>query len=206
MSSRNDTVDELSTKYIKSLRDQCMKKGIQGIKGLGTIFRSMDNDYTRRLNLDEFKRGMRVYGLDIDDESLTRMFNKFDRDGNSVVDFEEFLAQLRPPMAQCRVDVVNQAFDKLDVTKDGLLMVDDLTGTFSKYAERHPKYQSGEWSQERVLESFIETFDTPGNPDGKVTRDEFLNYYAGVSSTVDEDEYFDMMMRSCWGLPSKKKK
>ena len=34
----------------------------------------------------------------------------------------------------------------------------------------------------------------------KVTYDEFVNYYAGVSSSIDLDIYFDIMMRQTWKL------
>jgi hypothetical protein len=36
-----------------------------------------------------------------------------------------------------------------------------------------------------------------------VTEEEFISYYAEVSLTVHDDEYFDMMMRSSWGLDNK---
>jgi hypothetical protein len=42
-----------------------------------------------------------------------------------------------------------------------------------------------------VLRNFLDSIDTPGNPDGKLTREKFMNYYAGVSLTVDDDSYFD---------------
>lgn len=59
---------------------------------------------------------------------------------------------------------------------------------------------SGEWSIERVLETFLDAFDSAEDKDGSVTRLEFLQYYAAVSTTVDDDSYFDLMMRSSWGL------
>jgi hypothetical protein len=72
-----------------------------------------------------------------------------------------------------------------------------------KKRKKYPKFVSGEWTEEQVLQHFLNSIDTPCNPDGKVTREEFINYYAGVSSTVDDDSYFDLMMRACYGLPNR---
>jgi len=71
---------------------------------------------------------------------------------------------------------------------------------YKKNVQKHPKFQSGQWTEEETLRYFLDSLDTPGSPDGKVTREEFQNYYAGVSATVDDDCYFDLMMRSCYGL------
>ena len=34
----------------------------------------------------------------------------------------------------------------------------------------------------------------------QVTWDDFINYYAGVSASIDQDAYFDLMMRNNWKL------
>ena len=74
---------------------------------------------------------------------------------------------------------------------------------YRKHAESHPNYRSGKWTLDETLANFLDAFDNPDDKDGVVTREEFLEYYAGVSSTVDDDSYFDLMMRSSWGLPQK---
>jgi calcyphosin len=47
---------------------------------------------------------------------------------------------------------------------------------------------------------FLDTFDVGGIPDGKVTPAEFLNYYNNVSSSIDNDDYFELMMRNAWHI------
>jgi len=56
------------------------------------------------------------------------------------------------------------------------------------------------------MREFSETFETQHNvimgkpADGKVTADEFEEYYANISASIDGDEYFALMMRNAWKL------
>ena len=52
----------------------------------------------------------------------------------------------------------------------------------------------------QVLNDFLETFEVGGVVDGKVTFDEFTNYYNRVSSSIDNDDYFELMMRNAWHI------
>ena len=39
-----------------------------------------------------------------------------------------------------------------------------------------------------------------GNGDGTVSIEEFEDYFAGVSSSIDRDDYFETMMKNSWKL------
>ncbi|XP_078574060.1 calcyphosin-like protein isoform X1 [Branchiostoma floridae x Branchiostoma japonicum] len=178
------------------LRLQCLSRGSSGIKGLGRVFRIMDDDANRKLDFAEFKKGLRDYGLSLEPGEVQTMFGHFDKDGSGAIDFDEFLLNLRPPMSKARKEVIMQAFNKLDKTGDNVITIADLKGVYN--CKHHPKYKSGEWTEDQVFGEFLKSFDE--NMDGTVTHDEFFNYYAGVSASIDNDAYFCLMMRNAWKL------
>ena len=54
-------------------------------------------------------------------------------------------------------------------------------------------------TKDDIFNEFLEAFgDKDG--DGTVTKDEWYEYYAAVSASVDDDEYFVTMMNNAWGL------
>ena len=48
-----------------------------------------------------------------------------------------------------------------------------------------------------VLNEFLDTFDVGGEKDGKVTRNEFENYYTNIGASIDNDDYWINQSSSC---------
>ncbi|NXD05423.1 CAPSL protein, partial [Certhia familiaris] len=183
---------------MERLRLQCLAKGSAGIKGLGKAFQIIDGNKSRTLDFNEFLRGLHNYAVMINKEEAEELFKIFDKDGNGTIDFDEFLASLRPPMSNARKEIVLQVFQKIDKTGDGIITIEDLRGTYN--AKYHPKYINGDWTEDQVFRAFLDNFASPYDKDEKVTTQEFLNYYAGVSASIDTDIYFIVMMKNAWKL------
>jgi Ca2+-binding EF-hand superfamily protein len=86
----------------------------------------MDTDFNKRLSLQEFYKGLNIFGIKLVEEDAKVLFDAFDKNKDSQIDFMELVSKLRPPMTKGRIEVINQAFDLLDANKDGVLNMDDL--------------------------------------------------------------------------------
>jgi Ca2+-binding EF-hand superfamily protein len=182
---------------LKRLREMCLSRGVHGIIGIGRTFRAMDDNGSRSLDRQELENGIRDFGLKMERAEIDELFNSLDRNLDSRISFDEFLESLRPPMSKARLDMIDKAFRKMDKTSDGVITVTDIKLTYD--ATHHPKYLSGEWTEDQVFKHFMDVFQ-PGDHDDKVTRDEFINYYSGVSASIDDDQYFVAMMKRAWKL------
>ena len=126
---------------------------------------------------------------------------------NGDVDFDEFIRVVVGPMNQFRTQLCLKAFDKIDMSGDGVLDINDIKGRYD--ASKHPDVKSGKKTHDEVLKEFLETFETHHNTlhgaqsDGQVTKEEFVEYYTNISANIDNDAYFDLMMSNAWQLDSR---
>uniref|UniRef100_A0A8C3FRX5 EF-hand domain-containing protein n=1 Tax=Chrysemys picta bellii TaxID=8478 RepID=A0A8C3FRX5_CHRPI len=157
---------EIHTNPIEKLRAQCLARGSAGIKGLARVFHIMDDDKSRSLDLAEFVKGLSSAGIMLGSREAQQIFSLCDKNSSGTMDFEEFLEALRPPMSAARKQIIADAFHKLDKTGAGVVSVEDLHGVYD--GKTHPKYQSGEWTEEQVFRAFLDSFDSPSDKDGKV--------------------------------------
>ena len=91
---------------------------------------------------------------------------------------------------------MKQAFAKLDVGGEGAIDAGKVAGQFD--AASTPDVISGRSSAEEAQIEFLETFDVGGEIEGMVTLSEFINYYTNIGACVDNDDYFEMMIRTAW--------
>ncbi|ROT77620.1 Crustacean calcium-binding protein 23 [Penaeus vannamei] len=166
--------------------------------GTIVLFRRLDKDHSWTLSKDELSKGVAQFGLDFSEGDVTKLFAAFEKDGQSGINYEEFLDALRPSMTAPRKEAVEAVFKHLDKTGDGVVTLADLKGVYS--AKNHPKVLKKEATEEELLTKFLNMFESNTSVDGKVTKKEFTDYYSGLSKAIDDDDYFVSVVKMSWGL------
>ena len=94
--------------------------------------------------------------------------------------------------------MVGLAFQQFDKDGNGVVDVQEVIGVYD--ASKHPDVISGRKTSGQVLREFLDGFDVGGEVDGKVTLSEFENYYSNISASIDDDDYFELMIRNAWHI------
>ena len=183
---------------MKQMRNELKEHGCHGFHGIQRKFRIMDDDGNGTLSLGEFKKGVKELGMAVTDGELRRVFDHFDKQRTGSIGFEEFLQALRNPLDESRAAIIKLAFNSLDTDGSGVL---DPAELMEKYdASQHPDVLAGKKTETQVLREWMAMFEVGGEQDGKVTFNEFVNYYHNLSASIDDDQYFELMIRNAWHI------
>jgi Ca2+-binding EF-hand superfamily protein len=186
-----------SEALLKKVREFVNRRGEYGIRGLARSFKIMDDGGDKMLDRDDFKWGLYDYGVHLDEDQFNVLLDEFDRNGDGLISFDEFLVTIRGPMSDRRIELVQMAYQLLDKNGDGTVTKSDLSTAYD--CSNHPAVISGEKTEDDVIVAFMEQWETQDR-DGIITPSEFQEYYKDVSASIDDDDYFELMMRNAWHI------
>jgi Ca2+-binding EF-hand superfamily protein len=187
---------EPPNQVLAKICDTLKARGAHGIRGLGHVFRRMDNNGDKKFDRNEFMWGLRENGHKLTPSEFERIFKYFDKNNDGTVSYNEFLRGVRGEMNERRVSFVMMAFAKMDKDGSGKIDLSDVANTYD--VTFHPKFKSGEATKDEILMEFMAQWDD--SKDGKVSKEEWIDYYTDVSASIDEDDYFELMMRNAWHI------
>lgn len=178
------------------VRNAVLARGIKTMNRLSSSFRIMDDDRSFTLSPEELFTGLKDYGVDLSPEDCAKVVGAFDTNKDGSIDVTEFLVALRGNMNDRREELVALAFKQLDKRGKGVVKFSDLCKIYD--ASMHPEVKAGQASEEDIILQFISSWDRNG--DGDITLQEFVEYYKTLSCSIDNDEYFELMIRNAWHL------
>ena len=80
---------------LRDIKEKLKGRGTLGIRGMARMFKILDNNGNRQLDLNELQWGMKDFGIALDSEQAQTILAYFDRDRSGTVNYDEFLRALR---------------------------------------------------------------------------------------------------------------
>jgi Ca2+-binding EF-hand superfamily protein len=190
------------------------QKGTRAAVDVVRNFYAADDDNDDFLDVYEFRRACQQSGLSFPPGEEALLFQACGQgshpgvQGASVISVPQFLNSLHGDMSPERLQAVEKAWTHLggDLAEETSSISPSVLK--EKIAcEQHPRVMRGELDASVVLTEFLDTFSLlayvrGGCENGLVTFADFLAYYEVVSSAIENDAFFTLMMHRLWLLPS----
>lgn len=65
------------------------------MRGLAKVFQEMDKNGSGTLDSDDFRWGLKNFGLNFSDQECKILIEEFDKNQNGVIEFSEFISIMR---------------------------------------------------------------------------------------------------------------
>ncbi|CAD8178022.1 unnamed protein product [Paramecium octaurelia] len=201
--NQNEQFDESvmdDNRNVKNLmirvKQQITGKGAYGLRGLAKIFLEMDQNNNGVVEYNDFKWGLRNFGLTLSEDETKMIFQTFDKNGNGKIEFNEFLDAFRLQMSDKRLYYVQRAYASIE-QKAGKVTLETMGRLIN--VKEHPDVLKGYKTERQVFQDFVSHWNKT-NPDRVIPFQEFGEFYQDVSSSVQQDETFEAILKKSWNL------
>lgn len=76
----------------------------------------MDDDGNKKLNLEEFMKGLEETGLELSEDEINEVFQKFDTDSDGNISVDEFIVGIRVSASSYIFATSSYILHKIDYT------------------------------------------------------------------------------------------
>lgn len=111
---------------LKHIRARIAARGARGIAGIGKKFKIADDNNSKTLDVDEFKKAMHDFRIGLSPQQVTQAFRIFDRDGSGEISFDEFLRTIRGALNDARAAIARKAYAIMDSYGSGQVDINDI--------------------------------------------------------------------------------
>lgn len=192
----------------RARRSIAIKGGLRKAVECVEVLYSMDDDVDDLLDLYEFRRGCEKIGIRFRDDEENAIFEAAGeqpapgpRGQPTKLRLTKFLDMLHGHLSPQREQAIERAFASLGGSAETFVSPSALREGFN--VDNHPLVLKGELDPAYVHTEFLDTFSLlahvrGGCVNGMVSFSDFLAYYKVVSSNIDNDAFFELLLSRLW--------
>ena len=206
--------DKKKESPVEKFRNTIKKRGVRGVMAMRRAFMIADENDSKTLSLPEFIKFCHDYRIPIVGKDINLLFQEFDKDNSGEINYDEFVHAFVGEMNDRRKRLIRILFDSFDKNKTGYIDLDEIRNNYSP--KEHPDVLSGKKTEDEVLAEFLDTLQyhfsllknnkEEGSQGKKVAFDEFLEFFNNISVGIEDDDYFENMIKSGFNFEERRPK
>ncbi len=197
---------------IDIFRTAIKKRGIRGIMAMRRAFMIADENDSKTLSLPEFIKFCHDYRMPITGKEINILFEEFDTNKNGQINYEEFISAFTGDMCERRKRLITILFEVLDKDRKGFVDLDDIRNTYNP--KNHPDILAGKRTEDEVLAEFLDNLQyhfsllksDKEQENTKINFDEFLAFFNYISAGIEDDDYFENIIKAGFNLEDRRPK
>ena len=197
---------------IEVFRTTLKKRGIRGIMAMRRAFIIADDNDSKTLTLPEFIKFCHDYRMPLSGNEINNLFEEFDTNKNGEINYEEFVSAFVGEMNERRKRLITILFETFDKNRKGVIDLDDIRNSYNP--NNHPDVVSGKKTEDEVLAEFLDFLQyhfsllksDKEQEINKINIEEFLAFFNNISAGVEDDDYFENIIKSGFNLEDRKPK
>jgi len=199
-------------------RNVLISQGAKSIFRFQRMLSIYDRKHSGLISFDNFYAIFKAYYENIPLADIKSIFSLFDTTTNAnsstkvkditmfQIKYDDLLKSLIGNMSLNRQLIIKKVFDSFEKESDGKILTSDIKSKFNY--SRHPDALNGKNSPIEIYNNFLDFLETfreyndniRGGYSFSMSYDEFEGFYNMISLCVEDDNYFEKILKNCWNL------
>lgn len=180
---------------ITTVRESIRRRGVDAFWNLREFLRVVEKRLVAPGKVDrlDLRAALLEWGISLPVRYLDTILDQVDSGRMGLIDIRDFMDIVRGPISNSRLAIMKRVFSQLDDRQESVAVA-DFKRRFR--GEDHPLVSMGGFSEAQALDHMLRSFEVNNKPVVKVSVNMFIDYYGDLSAAIDDDQYFEAIMRS----------
>ena len=161
-------------------------------------------EVNNKINLNDLIQIFKEMRLDFTENDVKNFFYMMDINQMNFINIYDIINIIKGKMSQERKLHVLNKFEIIDKSKKGEIDINFMKIIYRNNSKYHPDVINGIKTEDIIYGQFRQTLelflDINKILNEKMTREEFVDYYTGISAAIPDDIYFQDILNGIWDL------
>jgi Ca2+-binding EF-hand superfamily protein len=178
----------------------------RGPKSIFIFQRLFTLTHSNKIDFSTFDNITQTYKLNISNNEKKTIFNYFDNNNSNSIFYDKLIKLICGNLNDFRLNIVINVFNSFKLNNNNKINVNNILNYYNK--NNHPDVINNKKTGEEIFCDFIDMINIFKEYNEFLynkkfdfwSLNEFVEFYTQISMGITDDEYFEVLMKSVWGL------